>query len=279
MSFLDAALHASMDLSRAARPGRVMLVGAGPGDPELLTVKAARLIASARIVMHDALVGRGVLELIPPGAQRIDVGKRSGAHKMSQAGIIELLIRLARAGHDVLRLKGGDPYVFGRGGEEAQALAAAGVPFGVVPGISAAQGAAASAGIPLTHRDHAAQWLCVTGHPRDGAGAGAGAGGTRTLDLDWAQLARPNQTLVVYMGVAALALICERLIAHGQAPHTPAALVENATRPGQRCVSGTLATLPALAREHAVKAPALLVIGSVVALQPLLARAMALAAH
>lgn len=275
MSFLDAALHASMDLSRAARPGRVMLVGAGPGDPELLTVKAARLIASARIVMHDALVGCGVLELIPRSAQRIDVGKRSGAHKMSQAGIIELLVRLARAGHDVLRLKGGDPYVFGRGGEEAQALAAAGVPFGVVPGISAAQGAAASAGIPLTHRDHAAQWLCVTGHPRDAVGAD----GARTLDLDWAQLARPKQTLVVYMGVAALALICERLVAHGQAPHTPAALVENATRPGQRCVSGTLATLPALAREHAVKAPALLVIGSVVALQPSLARAMALAAH
>ncbi|HOM12651.1 MAG TPA: uroporphyrinogen-III C-methyltransferase [Rubrivivax sp.] len=273
MSLLDAALHASMDLSQASRPGQVMLVGAGPGDPELLTVKAARLIGSASIVMHDALVGRGVLELIPRGAHCIDVGKRSGAHKMSQAGIIELLIRLARAGHDVLRLKGGDPYVFGRGGEEAQALAAAGVPFSVVPGISAAQGAAASAGIPLTHRAHAAQWLCVTGHLRDGAE------GTHTLDLDWAQLARPNQTLVVYMGVAALALICERLIAHGQAPHTPAALVENATRPEQRCVAGTLATLRTLAREHAVKAPALLVIGTVVALQPLLARAMALAAH
>ena len=273
MTLLDAALHFSMDLSPAARPGQVMLVGAGPGDPELLTVKAARLIGSAGIVMHDALVGRGVLDLIPRGAHRIDVGKRSGAHKMSQAGIIELLIRLARGGHDVLRLKGGDPYVFGRGGEEAQALAAAGLPFSVVPGISAAQGAAASAGIPLTHRDHAAQWLCITGHHR------VGADGRRTLNLDWARLARPNQTLVVYMGLATLPLICERLIAHGQAPHTPAALVENATRPEQRCVAGTLATLPALAREDAVKAPALLVIGGVVELQPLLARAMAQAVH
>ena len=273
MTLLDDALHGPVDLSQAARPGQVMLVGAGPGDPELLTVKAARLIGSAKVVMHDALVGRGVLDLIPRSAHRIDVGKRSGVHKMSQAGIVELLIRLARAGHDVLRLKGGDPYVFGRGGEEAQALAAAGVPFTVVPGISAAQGAAASAGIPLTHRDHAAQLVCVTGHLRDSAD------GTRAIQLDWAQLARPKQTLVVYMGLAALPLISERLVAHGLPPHTPAALVENATRQDQRCVSGTLATLPALAREHAVKAPALLVIGTVVAMQPLLARAMALAVH
>ncbi|HRH88387.1 MAG TPA: uroporphyrinogen-III C-methyltransferase [Rubrivivax sp.] len=264
LQFHPAALH-------AARPGQVTLVGAGPGDPELLTVKAARLIGSAKVVMHDALVGEGVLDLIPRDAHRIDVGKRSGRHTMSQTGIIELLIRLARSGHAVLRLKGGDPYVFGRGGEEAQALAAAGIPFDVVPGVSAAQGAAACAGIPLTHRDHAASLVCVTGHLRDGAD------GARTLDLDWPHLARPGQTVVVYMGVAALPLICERLIAHGLAAGTPAALVEQATLPGQRCLAATLETLPTLARVQAVQAPALLVIGTVVELQPLLARAMTLA--
>lgn len=269
MSLLDEPLHFDTATLHAARPGKVMLVGAGPGDPELLTVKAARLIAGAQVVMHDALVGGGVLELIPRGAHRIDVGKRSGRHKMSQAGIIELLIRLARSGHPVLRLKGGDPYVFGRGGEEAQALAAAGIPFEVVPGVSAAQGAAACAGIPLTHRDHAAELVCVTGHLRDGA---------HTLDLDWPHLARPGQTVVVYMGLAALPLICERLIAHGLAAHTPAALVERATLPQQRCLAATLETLPALARVQAAESPALLVVGTVVKLQPVLARAMALAA-
>ena len=271
MSLLNEALHFDAAPLHAARPGQVTLVGAGPGDPELLTVKAARLIGSAKVVMHDALVGAGVLDLIPRDAHRIDVGKRSGSHTMSQGGIIELLIRLARAGHSVLRLKGGDPYVFGRGGEEAQALADAGIPFEVVPGVSAAQGAAACAGIPLTHRDHAAELICVTGHMRDGAD------GARTLDLNWPHLAQPGRTVVVYMGVAALPLICERLVAHGLAAHTPAALVENATLPGQRCIAATLETLPALARVQAIKAPALLVVGTVVTLQPLLARAMSLA--
>ncbi len=271
MSLLDDPLYFDTATLHAARPGKVTLVGAGPGDPELLTVKAARLIANAQVVMHDALVGGGVLALIPRHAHRIDVGKRSGQHKMSQAGIIELLIRLARGGHPVLRLKGGDPYVFGRGGEEAQALAAAGIPFEVVPGVSAAQGAAACAGIPLTHRDHAAGLVCVTGHLRDGAN------GAHTLDLDWPHLARPGQTVVVYMGLAALPLICERLMAHGLAPDTPAALVEHATLPDQRCLAATLETLPALAQVQAVKAPALLVVGTVVKLQPLLARGMSLA--
>ncbi|MCW5664753.1 MAG: uroporphyrinogen-III C-methyltransferase [Piscinibacter sp.] len=272
VSLLHDPLHFDAATLHAARPGRVTLVGAGPGDPELLTVKAARLIGGAKVVLHDALVGRGVLELIPRTAHRIDVGKRSGHHKLSQDGIIELMIRLARSGHELLRLKGGDPYVFGRGGEEAQALAEAGIPFEVVPGVSAAQGAGACAGIPLTHRDHATEVVCVTGHLRDGPN------GTRTLDLDWPRLARPQQTVVVYMGVAALPLICERLIAHGLSADTPAALVERATLPEQRCVAGTLETLPALALVQAVKPPALLVVGTVVSLQPVLARAMALAA-
>lgn len=272
MSLLDEPLHFDAATLHAARPGRVTLVGAGPGDPDLLTVKAARLIGSAKVVLHDALVGRGVLDLIPRAAHRIDVGKRSGNHKLSQDGIIELMIRLARSGHDVLRLKGGDPYVFGRGGEEAQALAEAGIPFESVPGVSAAQGAAACAGIPLTHRDHAAELVCVTGHLRDGPD------GTRTLDLDWPRLARANQTVVVYMGVAALPLICAQLIAHGLAADTPAALVERATLPEQRCVAGTLETLPTLALVRAVKPPALLVIGTVVSLRPVLARAMVVGA-
>ena len=272
MSLLDEPLHFDTATLLAARPGKVALVGAGPGDPELLTVKAARLIAGAQVVMHDALVGSGVLELSPRSAHRIDVGKRSGRHKMSQAGIIELLIRLARSGHAVLRLKGGDPYVFGRGGEEAQALAAAGIPFEVVPGVSAAQGAAACAGIPLTHRDHAAELICVTGHLR------GGPDGTPELNLDWPNLARPGCTVVVYMGLAALPLICERLIAHGLPAHTPAALVEQATLPQQRCLAATLETLPTLAQVQAVKPPALLVVGTVVQLQPVLARAMSLAA-
>lgn len=275
VSLLHEPLHFDTATLHAARPGRVTLVGAGPGDPDLLTVKAARLIGSAKVVLHDALVGRGVLGLIPRSAHRIDVGKRSGHHTLSQDGIIELMIRLACSGHDLLRLKGGDPYVFGRGGEEAQALAEAGIPFEVVPGISAAQGAGACAGIPLTHRDHATELVCVTGHLRESP---EGPDGTRTLDLDWPRLARPQQTVVVYMGVAALPLICERLIAHGLSADTPAALVERATLPEQRCVAGTLETLPVLAQVQAVKPPALLVIGTVVSLQPVLARAMARAA-
>lgn len=268
MSFLEEPLQFDAAALQAARPAKVTLVGAGPGDPDLLTVKAARALAAARVVMHDALVGEGVLALIPRGAHRIDVGKRSGHHKLSQDGIIELMIRLARSGHAVLRLKGGDPFVFGRGGEEAQALAAAGVPFEVVPGISAAQGAAAAAGIPLTHRDHATSLVYVTGHLRDGPD------GARGLELDWAQLARPNQTVVVYMGVAALARICMQLIAHGLPRDTPAALVERATLPAQRSVAGTLETLPPLAQVHGVKPPALLLIGGVVSLQPALVAAM-----
>jgi len=241
------------------RPAKVTLVGAGPGDPELLTIKAAKALQTATLVMLDHLVGPEVLELVPASAQRIYVGKESGHHSMPQEDIIKLMINLARSGKPVLRLKGGDPYIFGRGGEEAQALAAASVPFEVIPGISAAQGAAALAGIPLTHRDHACSLVLTTGHLR-------GEGDKRGVDLDWGMLARPNQTVVVYMGVATLPVICRELVAHGLPADTPAATVERATHADQRTVVGTLATLPELVLLHGVKSPALIIIGGVVSL-------------
>ncbi len=245
-------------------------MGAGPGDPELLTIKAAKALQAARLVLYDHLVSKEVLELLPKGADRIYVGKEAGCHTLTQEGIIELMIRLARAGKPVLRLKGGDPYIFGRGGEEAQALAANGIPFDVVPGISAAQGAAACTGIPLTHRDHAAAVVFVTGHAcARGNARGEGGGnsnGEGQVDLDWPMLARPNQTVVIYMGVATLPLICTKLIEHGLRPETPAALIERATLPTQRNVIGSVQTLPTLALIHDVRAPALVVIGGVVGL-------------
>ncbi|MFZ2651892.1 MAG: uroporphyrinogen-III C-methyltransferase [Burkholderiaceae bacterium] len=268
------ALNEAPKLRSSAAAARVTLVGAGPGDPELLTLKAAKALRAAHVVLYDHLVGTQVLELVPKSAERIYVGKQSGQHAMPQQAIIELMIRLARAGRPVLRLKGGDPYIFGRGGEEVQALAAHGIPFEVIPGISAAQGAAASAGIPLTHRDHADTLVFVTGHPCARAIGPGGSGEKGGVDLDWPLLARPKQTLVIFMGVASLALICERLVAHGLAADTPAALAERATLPGQRTVLGNLRTLPELALTHAVKAPALLIIGGVVGLHRQLATAL-----
>lgn len=256
MSQLEQARHF---VAPAVAPAKVTLVGAGPGDPELLTLKAAKAIAQARTVLYDHLVSDAVLALVPAHADRVDVGKESARHTLPQAAIIDLMVGLAKAGRPVLRLKGGDPYVFGRGGEEAQALAAAGVPFEVVPGISAAQGAAACAGIPLTHRDHAARVVFVTGHLREGA--------ADPLALDWPALARPRQTLVVYMGLAALPILAARLIHHGLDEATPAAVIERATLPEQRTLVGTLRTLPALAQAALVRSPALIVVGSVVALQ------------
>ncbi|WP_222623094.1 uroporphyrinogen-III C-methyltransferase [Ramlibacter cellulosilyticus] len=236
-------------------PGKVWLVGAGPGDPDLLTVKAARLLSSARLVLHDHLVGAGVLALLPRDARRICVGKRDRRHTLPQEETNALLVELGLAGEQVVRLKGGDPYVFGRGGEEALALAAAGVPFEIVPGITSAQGMSAYAGIPLTHRDHASSVVFATGHCREGGAA-----------PDWAALARPHQTVVIYMGLGTLPAICRQLVAHGLAADTPAAVVEQATTPGQRVVAGTLLTLPLLAQAQAVAAPALIVVGEVVRL-------------
>lgn len=238
-------------------PGLVTLVGAGPGDPELLTLKAVKALQAAKLVLYDHLVSPAVLDFLPPDADRVYVGKESSRHTLPQASIIELMLRLARSGRPVLRLKGGDGYIFGRGGEEAQALAAASIPFTVVPGLTAAQGAAASVGIPLTHRDHACALVLATGHTRD----------ERGLDMDWPMLARPRQTVVLYMGVNNLPQICRQLIAHGLQADTPAALVEKATLPDERCITGTLADLPQLALTHGVKPPALIMVGGVVSLR------------
>ena len=249
-------------------PGTVTLLGAGPGDPELLTVKAVKALQAASLVLYDHLVSPAVLDHLSPTAERIYVGKESSRHTLPQGDIIELMLRLARSGRSLLRLKGGDGYIFGRGGEEAQALAAEGIPFTVIPGLTAAQGAAASVGIPLTHRDHAASLVLATGHLRDGQG----------LDMDWAMLARPRQTVVLYMGVNNLPEICRQLVAHGLPGDTPAALVEKATLPEERCITGTVAELPSLALRHQVRPPALIMIGSVVSVRAQLVPATAVAA-
>lgn len=236
-----------------SRQGKVYLIGAGPGDPELLTVKAARLLMSAEAVVYDNLVGTAIIDMIPPGARRVYAGKEAGNHALPQEEINQVLIDLAREGLTVVRLKGGDPFIFGRGGEEMQWLQAAGIECIVVPGITAASGAASCTGIPLTHRDHAQMLLLVTGHLKEG-----------TVDLDWAALARPRQTVVIYMGLGALDIICRELVAHGLPGDTPAAVVHAATTPNQCGISGTLATLPDFVRRAGIKTPALIMIGEVV---------------
>ena len=237
----------------------VYLVGAGPGDPDLLTVKAMRLIASADVVVYDNLVGAAIVDAIPASARRIFVGKSAGRHTLCQEKINQLLVELGQAGGTVVRLKGGDPYVFGRGGEEAEALCEKGLAFEVVPGITAAIGMSAYAGIPLTHRDHAQSCTFVTGHMKAGK-----------LDLDWSCLAKGHQTLVVYMGIGALDEICTQLIAHGKAADTPAAIVRNATLGDQATHCGTLGTITGICRAAGIEPPALLVVGDVVKLQPTL---------
>ncbi|MEJ8836540.1 uroporphyrinogen-III C-methyltransferase [Ramlibacter sp. AN1133] len=256
-SFVD--LQSMIAASRAAC-GTVYLVGAGPGDPELLTLRAARLLAQADVVVYDHLVGPDVLQLVGPRADLVYVGKERAKHTLRQEDINTLLARLARAHGCVVRLKGGDPFVFGRGGEELQALAQAGVPFEVVPGVTAGCGVAAYAGIPLTHRDHAQACMFVTGHLKDGS-----------TGLDWAALARPRQTVVIYMGLAGLATICERLIAHGLPPHWPAAVVEQGTLPEQRVVAATLATLADEVAAAGLASPCLTIVGEVVRLREQLA--------
>lgn len=236
-------------------PGKVWLVGAGPGDPDLLTVKAARLIGQADAIVYDHLVGDGVMALPRADARRIYVGKQAAKHSMKQEAINRLLVELAGEGCSVVRLKGGDPFIFGRGGEELEILAASGIPFEVVPGVTAAAGCAAYAGFPLTHREHAQSVTFVTGHLKDG-----------TVNLDWPALARPAQTVVFYMGVGAAEQICWQMIHHGLAPDTPAAIIRQGTLPGQQTWFGTLASLPGLIQISGIKPPALIVIGSVVRL-------------
>jgi uroporphyrin-III C-methyltransferase len=234
-----------------APPGKVWLVGAGPGDPDLLTLRAARLIMNARVIVHDGLVDPAILAMAGPRARLVSVAKARSRHTLKQEKINALLVREARAGNEVVRLKGGDPFVFGRGGEEVEACHAAGVPVEVVPGISAALGAAAAAQVPLTHRDAASVVSFVAGQCKG------------LTEQNWAGLAGQGRTLVIYMGVANADPIAEKLIADGLAPEVPVAVIENATRPDMRVLRGALAGLGALVAENRVKSPALIVIGEV----------------
>lgn len=249
------------------RIGTVYLVGAGPGDPDLVTLRAARLIGEAQLIVHDGLVDPAILAMASPDATLISVAKRRARHTLPQEDICALLVREALDGQDVVRLKGGDPFVFGRGGEEAEACRAAGVPVEIVPGISAANGAAAAAQIPLTHRDHASIVSFVAGQCKGLA------------EQNWAGLAGHGRTLVIYMGVKTAPQIAEKLMEDGLAPEMPVAVVENASRPEMRVLRSSLAGLPSLVKTRGVKSPALIIIGDVAGADSAALARIALEAH
>lgn len=251
-----AALEKAHTSANNTHAGEVYLVGAGPGNPDLLTFRALRLMQQADVVLYDRLVAASILNLCNENAEHIYVGKKRAEHTMQQIDINQTLIDFAKQGKRVLRLKGGDPFIFGRGGEEIESLAQHNIPFQVVPGITAASGCASYAGIPLTHRDHAQSCTFFTGHLKDGS-----------VDLDWHKLTDPGQTLVCYMGLIGLPIICTKLIKHGMAPDTPAALIERGTTADQQVYTGTVSTLPAIIASHQVTAPTLIIIGSVVTLR------------
>jgi uroporphyrin-III C-methyltransferase/precorrin-2 dehydrogenase/sirohydrochlorin ferrochelatase len=243
----------AQDASKTA--GEVYLVGAGPGDPDLLTFRALRLMQKADVVVYDRLVSQEILELVRRDAEKIYVGKAKSNHSVPQNEINELLAQKALAGNRVVRLKGGDPFIFGRGGEELETLIEQGVSFQVVPGITAASGAASYAGIPLTHRDHAKSVVFATGHLQD-----------NSINLNWQGLAQPDQTIVFYMGLTGLPIICQELVKHGLAPTTPIAMVQSATTAEQKVVIGTLVDIQQKAEAAEIKPPALIIVGSVVSL-------------
>ena len=242
----------------AARPaeGMVAIVGAGPGDADLRTLRALRLMQRADVVLYDRLVGDDIIELLRRDAERIYVGKLPNQHTMAQEDISQLMVDLARQGKRVLRLKGGDPFIFGRGGEEIETLAENGISFQVVPGITAASGCSAYAGIPLTHRDYAHACVFVTAHGKEGV-----------LGLDWDVLLRPMQTVAVYMGLSSLKDLSEQFVARGADPNTPAAIIDNGTRPNQRVAVGTIATIDKIAKSASMQGPSMIIIGEVVRLR------------
>jgi uroporphyrin-III C-methyltransferase/precorrin-2 dehydrogenase/sirohydrochlorin ferrochelatase len=246
-------LHSSKQHKREL--GEVYLVGAGPGDPDLLTFKALRLMQQADVVLYDRLVSQGILDLCRRDADMVYVGKARSDHAVPQDGINDLLVKYAKQGKRVLRLKGGDPFIFGRGGEEIEELTEAGVPFQVVPGITAAAGCSSYSGIPLTHRDHAQSVRFITGHLKDG-----------TTDLPWSELASPNQTVVFYMGLMGLPIICRQLVANGMGADTPIALIQKGTTRDQKVVIATLGTMVATLESNPVSAPTLIIVGTVVGL-------------
>ncbi len=249
-------LDAAVTGAKSAQIGEVFLVGAGPGDPDLLTFRALHIMQRADVVLFDRLVSDEIMTLVRRDAERVYVGKAPQQHAMVQEEISELMVELAQQGKRVLRLKGGDPFIFGRGGEELELLAKHKIPFQVIPGITAASGCASYAGIPLTHRDHAQSCVLITAHGRDGI-----------LDLDWERLVRPDQTVVVYMGLGSVGILSEQFIKRGLDPTTPAAVVDNGTRAAQRVVTGDLSTIAENVVASGIKGPALIIIGSVVSLR------------